>query len=363
MSWTLEHGPADLLLSLVVELGTVWFETGRIVEEGAWVEQALDRSDLPASRLLCQALVQASMFALRRRDYAALDEWIRRLRTAGAAARWRGALGHAAYVEGHVAWREGDIDGAMALFAEAADHLGAENDPLSATPLYFSMLIEADRGDLPAVQTLEQAVTDKALRLPPRWASGLRASVHAALAFVCGDLAGGRERLEDTLKRAHPYAALVPALYTHLADLNLFQGSVEEAQAAATTALTAARETSAWEAEPPALRTLGMIALEHSDLATARSYLRASRARCLALREAQEIPSILLAAAEVAHADGQPSVAGTLIVEARAALARMGSPLPVPWRDRLAARDPGLLDSAPVRGLTLEGAFEAALAG
>jgi hypothetical protein len=41
----------------------------------------------------------------------------------------------------------------------------------------------------------------------------------------------------------------------------------------------------------------------------------------------------------------------------------MGSPLPVPWRDRLAARDPGLLDSAPVRGLTLEGAFEAALAG
>jgi hypothetical protein len=106
-----------------------------------------------------------------------------------------------------------------------------------------------------------------------------------------------------------------------------------------------------------------MIALEHSDLATARSYLRASRARCLALREAQEIPSILLAAAEVAHADGQPSVAGTLIVEARAALARMGSPLPVPWRDRLAARDPGLLDSAPVRGLTLEGAFEAALAG
>ena len=250
----------------------------------------------------------------------------------------------------------------MALFAEAADHLGAENDPLSATPLYFSMLIEADRGDLPAVQTLEQAVTDKALRLPPRWASGLRASVHAALAFVHGDLAGGRERLEDALKRAHPWAAMVPALYTQLADLNLFQGLVEEAQAAATTALTAARETSAWEAEPPALRTLGMIALERSDLATARSYLRVSRARCLALREAQEIPSILLAVAEVAHADRQPSAAGTLIFGARASLARMGFQLPVPWRNRLAARDPSLLDSAPVPGLTLEGAVEAALA-
>ena len=363
MSWTLEQGPADLLLSLVAELGTVWFETGRIVDESAWVEQALDRSDLPTSRLLCQALVQASMFALRRRDYAAVDDWIRRLRTAGAAARWRGALGHAAYVEGHVAWREGNIDRAMALFAEAADHLGAENDPLSATPLYFSMLIEADRGDLPAVQTLEQAVTDRALRLPPRWASGIRASVHAALAFVHGDLAGGRQRLEDTLKRAHPYATMVPGLYTRLADLNLFQGLVGEAQAAATTALTAAREISAWEAEPPALRNLGMIALERNDLATARSYLRASRARCLTLKEAQEIPPILLAAAEVAHADRQPSAAGTLIFGARAALARMGFPLPVPWRDRLTARDPSLLDSAPVRGLTLEGAFEAALAG
>jgi len=363
MRRTLERGPADLLLSLVVELGTVWFETGRIVEESEWVEQALDRPDLPASRLLCHALRHASMFALRRRDYAAVAGWIRRLRTAGAAIRWRGAVGHAAYVEGHVAWREGDIDGAMALFAEAADHLGAEGDPSGATPLYFSMSIEAARGNVSAVRALEQAVADRAVRLPPRWASGLRASVDAALAFVCGDLAGGRLRLEDTLRAARPCAPLVPALYTQLADLNVFQGLVGEAEAAATTALTAARETSAWEAEPAALRALGMIAFERNDLPTARSYLRASRARCLALREAQEIPSILLAAAEVADADGQPSVAGTLIVEARAALARMGFPLPVPWRDRLAARDPGLIDSAPVRGLTLEGAFEAALAG
>lgn len=363
ISWTLEQGPADLLLSLVAELGTVWFETGRIIEEGAWVEQALDRSDLPTSRLLCQALVQASMFALRRRDYAALAEWIRRLRTAGTATRWRGALGHAAHWEGHVAWREGDVDRAMALFAEAADHLRADDDPWSAIPLYFSMLIEAARGNVSAVRALEQAVADRALRLPPRWASGLRARVHAVAAFVCGDLAGGRLRLEDSLRDAHTCAPLVPALYTVLADLNLFQGLVGEAEAAATTALTAARETSLWEAEPAALRNLGMIALERNDLPTARSYLRASRARCLALKEAWDIPSILLAAAEVADADGQPSAAGTLIVEARAALARMGFPLPVPWRDRLAARDPRLIDSAPERGLTLEGAFEAALAG
>lgn len=38
-----------------------------------------------------------------------------------------------------------------------------------------------------------------------------------------------------------------------------------------------------------------MIALERSVLPTARSYFRASRARCVALKEAQDIPSILLA--------------------------------------------------------------------
>ena len=340
LSWSQEHGYAVSALRLAVALWWFWSAHGHVKEGCERVTDLLARFPLradPATNparvdLQAKALWAAGMLASMRGDHAAargLHEEGLALRRAigepGAIFNALEALGTIACVEGDYAAVEQYLDEALAIAQEL-------DDPLARAMALHAM---------------------------------------GNLKYELGELDAARSYYRASLRQL-PDDSPVHGPWLSDAAVALDQGRYDEAEAAATIALTRFREHGNLHVEALALALLGAIALARGDRAVAHARLTESLAVQRALGNVPGVAQVLERFVALAVAQGR--MAGAVRVAGAAAALRQhgGGPITPGARaqfDRVLAPARQTLGEEAFgeawqagRALDLEGAITAALA-
>jgi tetratricopeptide (TPR) repeat protein len=294
----LELGAAACALRMAIALSRFWIVRGHIGEGRRWLLAGLALEDQPDAHLRAKALARTAAFSLRLglHDEAQrlLDESIELYR----ATADREGLADAVLLAGNVRAREGDQEGALALFVEAAASYGAIGNRMDfASALNNAGCLRFLLGDYAgaAADCTEAVRLNAALGNRQHVSGGL---LNAAFALLeLGDEAGAAASLEEGVAIARELGhreQLASALECY-ATVAARRGDHRPA-ARLLGAAEAVREALATETDPFELATHDRVAaavaaaLDPDTLATALAQGRALELD-EALAEAQASPS------------------------------------------------------------------------
>jgi tetratricopeptide (TPR) repeat protein len=151
-----------------------------------------------------------------------------------------------------------------------------------------------------------------------------------SLARSIGQMNLARTRLEQamTLARRHGDSSSEGIILLNQAEIDLWAGELDAAEARSTRALALGQELNEEPLIAPALASLGRLARRRGHRDEARALYRDSLRRFRALEYQTEIAAVLEEIAGVAADDGRPEAAARLWGAAAALRETLGAPLP-----------------------------------